>query len=489
MIRLEVRILSGELNYFLFDPLFLKAFPRPKRPQFTLDLCILEIYHNYIVFEKRGFQISLIVFALLTFLIIYPSKSYAYEIFGIDSPDEASTVYAGSPKNIKNWPKAVVSAIETMQAEIILQAKDKKNWRVDRQVHGRVDELDEGENKQQNIFVSLGRLLLKPLTSAAEFLGFGKKQTLFTGDAWVYGPQDCGYPLDENSAVRISLDRFDILGPITDSKNPKKRIEYEFVVHFSISFWNCNGKPLERQEIPPTIIAWPRLEAADQAAIGRLFDGLLRRQVAADYNIGIDTEEEKLKELSRVRDLEEKLHKAISTQKSQNATSQEKTSMPTCNLTDPTGDHKNIVTGKVGQNPSADLKSARIVKQEKNLSVTIESAGTIPQFDKDSSLAYEIGFDRGGGSKNPLTPRNGADLLYIVDISDKVNGFKQGATGQENWQPQNVTRSANGISFTIPLNEVFNEKGIFPLRIYTSLAKNPNLEMDFMENEGMKKCL
>lgn len=413
----------------------------------------------------------------------------AYEMFGIDSPDEVSNIYGGSPKNINNWPRSVVKAIEALQAEIMLSAKDKRNWRVDRQVHGRIDEYYLSEQKPaSNILDSLGRFFKKTIAAAGDFLGFTKRQTLFTGDGWVYGPQDCDYPIDENSAVKINLGRFDMQGTITDQKNSERHIEYEFVTHFGISFWDCEGKVPSNLTMPQTIVNWSRLESADKTAIGKLFDGIIRQQIAADYHIVIDSQgKEKLSEIDRVKDLQERIKKAGSDKEVKTDVSTPTTAFSVCSLTDPIGDHKNI-NGGSGKNPSADLVGATITKRDNDLLLTIESSGALPLFDKDSSLAFEIGFDQGNGGNNPLTPRNGVDMLYIVDISDQISGFKETPGNQTSWQAQNVKKLPKGVSFTIPLREVSKEGEIYPFRIFTSLAKFPDVEMDTMPNEGMKKC-
>lgn len=413
----------------------------------------------------------------------------AYEMFGINSPDEVSNIYDGNPKNINNWPSSVVKAIEALQAEIMLSAKDKRNWRVDRQIHGRIDEYYLNKKKtSSNILVSFGRFLKKTITAVGEFLGFTKRQTLFTGDGWVYGPQDCDYPIDKDSAVRINLGRFDMQGAITDQKNSERRIEYEFVTNFSISFWDCEGKAPSNLTIPKTIVNWSRLESADKAAIAKLFDGIIRQQIAADYRIIIDSQgKEKLSKIDRVKDLQERIKKAGAGKEVRTDTATPTSAFPICSLTDSVGDHKNI-NGGSGKNPSVDLVKATITKRDNDLLLTIESVGALPQFDKNSSLAFEIGFDQGKGGNNPLTPRNAVDMLYIVDISNQISGFKETPGNQTNWQAQNIKKLSKGVSFTIPLSEVSKEDEIYPLRVFTSLTKFPDVEMDTMPNEGTKKC-
>lgn len=413
----------------------------------------------------------------------------AYEMFGINSPDEAANIFDGNPKNIKNWPRSVIEAIEAFQAEIMLSAKDKRNWWVDRQVHGRIDEYYISKEKPaSNAFVSFGRFLKKTATSVGGFLGFGKRQTLFTGDGLVFGPQDCDYPIDKDSVVKINLGSFDIEGLITDEKNSDRRIEYEFVARFSISFWDCEGKPPSQLTIPPTVVNWSRLESADKAAIGKLFDGIVKQQLTADYRIAVDLKgNDKLKEIDRLKDLQEKIGKAIAEKEISIDTLTPTSSFSVCSLTDLIGDHKNIY-GEAGKNTSADLAGATITKRDNDLLVTIESVEALPQFDKDSSLAFEIGFDQGRGSSNPLTPRDGVDMLYVVDIGYKITGFKETPGNQTSWQTQNVKKLSKGVSFTIPLSEVSKESKIYPLRVFTILAKFPDVEMDAMPNGGTKKC-
>lgn len=251
-----------------------------------------------------------IILILLLFFFSHVRDVSAYEMFGIDSPEIASNVYDGKPENIKNWPKAVVEAMKTMQWEIMMAAKDKRNWRVDREVHGRIDEyyLDE-QRPPSNVLVSFGRLVKRAVNTVGEFLGI-KKQTLFTGDGWVYGPQDCDYPTDKDSSVRINLDRLDLQGFMVDPKNSNRRIEYEFVAKFSISFWDCEDKSTSQLDIPPTTVNWSQIALIDKNAVSKLFANIVKQQITADYSIAYGlTGDEKLEEMDRTITTEGKTQK------------------------------------------------------------------------------------------------------------------------------------------------------------------------------------
>ncbi len=254
---------------------------------------------------------------ILTILILFlfffaPARDvFAYEMFGIDSPEIASNVYDGKPENIKNWPKAVVEAMKTMQWEIMKAAKDKRNWRVDREVHGRIDEYYSNEQKPSpNLLGSLGRLVKKAGSAVGGFLGISKRQTVFNGDGWVYGPQDCDYPISKGSAVKINLDRLDLQGFMVDPKNTNRWVEYEFVAKFSISFWDCEGKGPAQIDIPPTKVDWSQITRVETNAVNKLFANIVKQEIAADYRIAYDlTGDEKLEEMDRAIKTEGKTQK------------------------------------------------------------------------------------------------------------------------------------------------------------------------------------
>lgn len=436
----------------------------------------------------------LFISSLLILSLFFTSQPvHALELFGIDSTDETSNIYAGSVENLKNWPPEVISAIESMQAKLLNEAEGKRNWMMDREIHGDIEIIKETKPKKSGgVFSRFGDTLVRIGTAIADVgkwfgrhIGLKPKEVLFTADAWVYGPQDCDYPLGKGS-VRIIGDRFDIEGILTDPHNQSRKLEYEFIARMSLSFWDCPQGTALTNPLPQTTIDWALLGSTDPVALSRLFDGAFRNNLAFDYQFTNSAQEEQTRnQLDRNEHTLQKRHEAA-TKPMQTITPRVK---PDCTLSDPTGDSIDELIGSPGSEPGVDITQTTITNQNNILSVTIETAGAIPPLPPDSSIAYEIGFDTGTGSKNPIFYRPGVDVVFVVDVANTaINSFKETPGGvQSAWTPLSAEKRVNGVTFTMPLSDV-GQNTIPPLKIFTSYASGDIIEFDVMPNSGFATC-
>ena len=427
--------------------------------------------------KKTVLKLPLFFISFL-FLLFPIQNAMAFEMFGVENKGSTSNIFGGRPENIKNWPKGIVETIEGMQAQMLLQsgARGIKNWLIDRQVTGEAV-YNTNASKIERSF--LGGLWDGLTNTVGSFLGLDKDRLSFTGEDILYGPQDCKYPVDRPGRVEIYKSNLDIQGTMKDGE---KSVYYQFVANISMSLWDCEGVVTpESPDSPAVAIDWNKVLAKSVNTVGPMVDESFKQGLAVKYGITYKSGEEARREMDEIL----KRQQETQTKTAQQQTTvipEKKTEEQTCFLTDPLNDHYDLITKNKGKIGSTDLKSAQITKRGEDLEITIRTNGAIPQLDTDSSQAYEIGFDVGRGSGNSLTPRNGADLLFVVDVGQNaVTGFKKTPWKQDDWSPKNFRKIENGISFTIPFNAA-------PLRIYSSSAIGNALEFDMMQNEGMRKC-
>lgn len=446
---------------------------------------------------------------LIILLLTTTSVVHADNFLGIANPP-TSWGYHGKAENLKRWPQPLLSALEAEQAKILLSVKGQRNWSLSRKMHGMINFIDDMEtilkldkeirtrqvarDEAKGLAKFWYKLEDRISDLVSPFTGLFTKEpnnTFFSADDTIYGPQDCNIPdkqgPEDNVIVREvnfnSDSSFSQTEGVDETK--EKYTDYYFTAEFLLTRWNCHqGSPPPTSKESKITIDWESLGQKSQVKVAEFFDKTFNDGLKAKYNIDIKIGDEAA-EIVRKKTFE-KLNQAIKEpEKKEDQTIQN----PSCILTDATGDHKNIITGGGGTIASSDLRFARITKTNDLLNIYIESAGPIPQLDENSSQAYEIGFDSGNGGNNPLSPRDGADTLFVVDVAkDATRGFKETRGSQKDWQPVNVKRFSGAVQFSIPLSEISQSQSIPPLRVYASSAIGSKVEFDVMENGGMKKC-
>lgn len=422
-------------------------------------------------------------FVSIVLLLTTAPVASADNFLGIDNPP-TSWGYHGKAENLKRWPQSFLDALEAEQAKIFLSVKDQRNWSLSRKIDGMTNylrdkdaifKLDE-EIRAKQIARDDAKGLVRFWHKLADWWGSEQKEpndTFFSASDTIRGPQDCSIPdkqgPDDNIVVRrvsFNIEGFSSQTEGTD-ETKEKYADYYFVAEFLLTHWNCHqGSPSSTSKESKIAIDWKMLEQKSQAQVANFFDKTFVDGLKAKYNIDVKVGDDAA-EIVREKALG-KLDQAVKESES-------------CTLTDVTGDSGSIA--------SSDLRMARITKTNDLLTVYIESAGPIPQLDENSSQAYEIGFDSGNGGSNPLSPRDGADMLFVVDIAKgATRGFKETPGSQKDWQPVNVKRFSGAVQFSIPLSEIDKDQSVPPLRIYASSAIGNKVEFDVMENGGMKKC-
>ncbi len=429
---------------------------------------------------------------IVVFLFLVAVQSARADNFlGIDNPP-TSWGYHGKPENLQRWPQPFLRAVEAEQAKILLSVKDQRNWSLTRKMSGATNladkeailALDEKIRTRQiarDEAKGLARLWHKledGINAVTDpLINIFQKQpndSFFSASDTIHGPRDCDIPDKQGPQDDIIIRRADFrlegLFSQEEEKAGEKSTDYDFSANFLLTRWNCHEKsPSPTTKATDIRIDWKILEQKSQVAVANFFDETFNNNLKAKYNIDIQRGDEVFKKL------DEAVKPAAET--------------PSCTLTDASGDHIDFITGSNGAIASSDLRFARITKTGDLLNIYIEAAGPIPALDENSSQAYEIGFDRGGGGSNPLTPRNGADILYVVDFAKEgIRGFKETPGNQQNWQPLNAKKSASSVQFSLPLKEISQDGSVPPLRIYASSAIGQKIEFDLMENGGMKKC-
>lgn len=440
-------------------------------------------------------------FVSIILLLITAPVASADNFLGIDNPP-TSWGYHGKAENLKRWPQSLLGALEAEQGKILLSVKDKRNWSLSRKMEGMTNyfrdkdaifKLDE-EIRAKQIARDDAKGLVKFWYKLTDWWGSQPKEpsdTFFSASDTIRGPQDCSIPdkqgPDDNIIIRRAS--FNIEGSSSQTEGideaKEKYAEYYFIAEFLLTSWNCRqGSPLPTAKESKITIDWNALEQKSQVKVANFFDKTFVDGLKAKYNIDVKIGDEAA-EIVRKKALE-KLDQAVKDSgKKEDQTIQN----PSCILTDETSDHKNLINGGSGSIASSDLRLARITKTNDLLTVYIESYGHIPQLDENSSQAYEIGFDSGNGGSNPLSPRDGADMLFVIDVAkDTIRGFKETRGSQKDWQPVNVNRLLGAVQFSIPISEISQDQSIPPLRIYASSAIGNRIEFDVMENGGMKKC-
>ncbi len=428
------------------------------------------------------------------------APAHAHNVFDIDGASETLRVHEGRASGVEKWPATIRSALKTIQNEMLLAVKSKRNWLLKRHFEGGnkyFDDLKAFEKWDVNV----NREYERGLGSYLSLVLGGRKgpkidPSFFQGKDEVAGPADCSIGKAKTGSIRIRSKHFETNGFIDDKKilewirrqTIAKRQEDEkphnrYFGLFQLVTWECVDEDKDFYD-NATTIPWEKIDQTRKTSIGTVFDKTFKMGAAAKY-ISVFKTANSAGEIGPVT--------GVGVAKLPEADGESslipKDDAVDCTLTDPIGDYK-------GTHASSDLVLATIRKNalQSNLEVAVYANGQIPKIDGNSSIAYAIGFDNGRGGTDPLNPYNGSDTLYYVDInSGGISTFGEkysidNKRVQTDWKPKNAERLPNGVKFTLKWPDDWRDDEIPPLRVYSSAVYGEDVEIDLMLNEGMKKC-
>lgn len=413
-----------------------------------------------------------IVSFILFFSLLPPvAPVSAFDIFGINAAGGKMYGYSREATNVRWWPRSIIDGIESVQADLLLSVQSRNNWKLSREIVGSNDFYED----EKRVILWEDARDARIETGSDPNLDTSYVNAVDT----IYSPETCNQSDAVKGSITTSTRTFvegGTLSPYATNRlvlsgtPPTPDTKGAYAARFLLTTWDC-PKELDVDETfdAPTQIPWHTITKKNIGSLATLFTDVYRKKRRALYVrrdlVGPDA----LKEFDRI------------------ASHSGRGRPGGCTLSDPSGDSTDLATKNNGSHKAADLKSATIRTTGKELTVTIETYGNLPEtFAENDSLAFEIGFDRGGGSRNPLSPRDGVDLLFVVDVGRAINGYKETPGNQQTWTPQAVQKLPQGIRFSIPMQDIGNT--VPPIRIFTSAVFGTSLDFDAMENQKVRSC-